>query len=125
MELGVLQTIAIDREHPESIDQNLLKEIIMMLTDIGMYEKNFENQFLIETNEYYANLSEEMMEALDVPGYLKFCEKRLEEEQKRCKLYLNSQTYKALNEAIEEKLLKKHMHKLLLNGFSSIMDADR
>ncbi|KAJ1689125.1 hypothetical protein LUZ63_013280 [Rhynchospora breviuscula] len=59
----------------------------------------------------------------DIPDYLKHVEKRLYNEDKRCKLYLEANTRKPLIAIAEKQLLEQHSSAILEKGFVMLIEA--
>ncbi|KAJ6419597.1 hypothetical protein OIU84_029665 [Salix udensis] len=96
-----------------------------MFTSLGIYAESFEIPFLECTSEFYAAEGMTYMQQSDVPDYLKHVESRLNEEQDRCKIYLDISTKKPLIATAERQLLERHISAILDKGFMMLMDGHR
>ncbi|KAJ6707764.1 CULLIN-4A [Salix viminalis] len=96
-----------------------------MFTSLGIYAESFEMPFLECTSEFYAAEGMTYMQQSDVPDYLKHVESRLNEEQDRCKIYLDISTKKPLIATAERQLLERHISAILDKGFMMLMDGHR
>ncbi|KAH0512276.1 Cullin-4B [Microtus ochrogaster] len=76
---GIL--LLIEREwNAEAIDRSLLQSLLIMLSDLQIYQDSFEQQFLEETNQLYAAEGQKLMQEREVPEYLHHVNNRLEED---------------------------------------------
>ena len=66
-----------------------------------------------------------MMGELDVPSYLLYVERRLDEEGERVEHYLDPQTRKALILQLDEQLLQTHAADLISKGLEALMADNR
>ncbi|CAB3403473.1 unnamed protein product [Caenorhabditis bovis] len=74
--------------------------------NLKVYRECFELKFLKATREFYIQeASEFLMHGRSVVDYMLIVEKRLEEEDVRCQMYLNSSTKKSLATCCEEVLI--------------------
>uniref|UniRef100_A0A6N2MLS6 Cullin family profile domain-containing protein n=1 Tax=Salix viminalis TaxID=40686 RepID=A0A6N2MLS6_SALVM len=95
------------------------------LSHSGFSVESFEIPFLECTSEFYAAEGMTYMQQSDVPDYLKHVESRLNEEQDRCKIYLDISTKKPLIATAERQLLERHISAILDKGFMMLMDGHR
>ncbi|ETO28877.1 hypothetical protein RFI_08250 [Reticulomyxa filosa] len=103
----LLQLIENER-NGEQIDQDLLKPIIQMAS-----------------TKYYENEGNNFVATMSIPDYLLHVRKRLKEEEKRVKNYLEAQTQRPITLLIEHEMIKKHVEDLLTKGFDSMMDESK
>jgi cullin 1 len=61
-------------------------------THIEVYREYFQKPFLLATEAYYHQESERFLTTNSISDYLKLAEKRLEEEERRVDLYMNTQS---------------------------------
>lgn len=66
---------------------------LIILIDLGIktthcYKKDFENDFFINTEEYYRQEAQKSIEQMSCSEYLKLVERRIKEEEDRCLNYL-------------------------------------
>ncbi|KAF5284860.1 hypothetical protein FQR65_LT13412 [Abscondita terminalis] len=78
---GLLMLIEKERQG-DAVDRTLLKSLLRMLTDLQIYQKAFEDKFLLATERLYASEGMRLMQEMEVPQYLAHVEKRLTEEMK-------------------------------------------
>ena len=79
---GVLGMFRADRRG-EAVDAALLKSVLRMLTDLGVYESVFLEPFLADARAVYAQEGASLAASLPVPDYLLHCEARLASELER------------------------------------------
>ncbi|KAG6423595.1 hypothetical protein SASPL_113996 [Salvia splendens] len=124
---GLLKMIESERLG-EAVDRTLLNHLLKMFTALGIYPESFEKPFLEGTSEFYAAEGVKYMQQADVPDYLKHVEIRLQEENERCLIYLDSSTRKPLVATAERQLLVRHVTAILDKvavGFMILMDGKR
>ncbi|KAJ6936659.1 hypothetical protein NC652_011382 [Populus alba x Populus x berolinensis] len=121
---GLLRMIERERLG-ETVNRKPLGHLLKMFTSLGIYAESFERPFLECTSEFYAAEGMTYMQQSDVPDYLKHVESRLNEEQDRCKIYLDSSTKKPLIAAAERQLLERHTSAILDKGFMMLMNGHR
>ncbi|CAK7350199.1 unnamed protein product [Dovyalis caffra] len=121
---GLLRMIERERLG-ETVDRKPLVHLLKMFTSLGIYAESFERPFLECTSEFYAAEGMKYMQQSDVPDYLKHVESRLNEEQDRCKIYLDASTKKPLIATAERQLLERHVSLILDKGFMMLMDGHR
>ena len=85
------------------------------------YYGDFETALYEETQKLYQEDSRNKLDTMDVPDYLKYVEKSLEEEEKRANSYLESSTVRPLLSVCEIKLIGDHLHSIASRGLSSMM----
>ena len=85
------------------------------------YYGDFETALYEETQKLYQEDSRNKLDAMEVPEYLKYVEKSLEEEEKRANSYLESSTVRPLLSVCEIKLIGDHLHSIASRGLSSMM----
>jgi hypothetical protein len=79
----VLAMIRADRAK-DGVDRALLKSMVRMLLDLGIYEATFLAPFLHDSELLYGQEGLDLCTSLSVPAYLLHCETRLTEEHDRC-----------------------------------------
>ncbi|XP_063244252.1 cullin-4A [Bacillus rossius redtenbacheri] len=121
---GLLMLIEKERQG-DAVDRTLLKSLLRMLSDLGIYTDAFEHRFLMATKMMYASESQRLMQELDVPEYLAHVDKRLQEENDRLLHYLDKQTRRPLVSAVEEKLVADHLTNILQKGLDALLDENR
>lgn len=121
---GLLMLIEKER-HGDAVDRALLKSLLRMLTDLQIYQKAFEEKFLIATERLYAAEGMRLMQELEVPEYLAHVDKRLVEENERILHYLDSSTKPRLIHTIEKQLLTEHITNILQKGLDGLLEQNR
>lgn len=101
--------------HGDIVDHSVLRSMTSMLSDLGLdvYKADFESSFLERTAEYYALESHEMIASCDCPSYLKYAQRRLEEEQQRVSAYMHPSTAARVAKTAEGQLLAYHINTLV------------
>ncbi|KAJ3379253.1 Cullin-4B [Lobulomyces angularis] len=125
---GVLNEILQERSG-NSIDRNLLENLVKMFLELGVYFNNFESQFLEESRLFYKEEGKKFIEELksgikDVSSYITHCQKRLKQENDICSQggYLDSSTKKNLLNVVEVELIKNYYEVLLNCGFKDLLN---
>jgi cullin-4 len=95
-----------------------------MLSSVRYYA-DFEVALFEETQKLYHDDSRNKLDTMEVPDYLKFVEKRLDEEEKRANSYLESSTVRPLLTVCEIKLIGDHLVSIASRGLSSMMLSKR
>ena len=119
---GLVEMIALERRGDQSVDRKILKSLVKMLLLLGLYSKHFEGEFLEETKSFYAKEGADKMRELSVLDYLVHCERRLEQEEEKCKEFLDALTNSPLMKIVEDCLLKRHLDEILDKGFNKFVD---
>lgn len=79
----VLNEISNDR-FGVAINKNVISAVLTILTDLGVYRKVFEKQFLIESKWYFQNEGRNIAEnRMNIKDYLQHVVKRIEDEESR------------------------------------------
>ncbi|KAK7475514.1 hypothetical protein BaRGS_00033270 [Batillaria attramentaria] len=116
----------IERERcGETVNRQLLKNLLRMLTDLQIYQEAFERKFLDATERLYSAEGQQLMQERDVPEYLCHVDKRLNEENERLLYYLDSSTKKPLVACVEKQLLEYHLTNILQKGLDQLLDENR
>lgn len=85
--------LLIDKERQgDTVDRSLLKSLLRMLSDLGIYQDAFETKFLAATERVYSAEGQRLMQEREVPEYLAHVDKRLNEESQRLLHYLDHST---------------------------------
>src|SRR4051794_25253775 len=109
----------------EMIDTILLKSLLRMYVDLNIYTLGFQEFFLHSTELYYHREGDRLINALEVPRYLKHVDKRLNEEGvERVLKYLDKSSWAPVVQVVEKELLDRWVSTLLEKGFDDLMDAD-
>lgn len=116
----------IERERcGETVNRQLLKSLLRMLTDLQIYQEAFEKKFLEATERLYSAEGQQLMQQRDVPEYLMHVDKRLNEENERLLHYLDNTTRKPLVSCVEKQLLEQHLTQILQKGLDQLLDENR
>ena len=86
---GLLSMIERERRG-ELIDRSLIQSLLRMLHDTQLYTEMFEETFLNRTDLWYLDESRQLIEELSITDYLKYVDRRLNEEKDRLKQYLGN-----------------------------------
>lgn len=121
---GLLFLVQRDRV-AEIVNRMLLKSLLKMFNNLGLYGDHFQQPFLDQTQQFYQEEGDKLMQELSVPAYLLRCEIRLGEEFERCQTYLDSSTRKPLIQVVEKQLISRHIALILEKGFNSLLDSHR
>ncbi|KAF5297248.1 hypothetical protein FQR65_LT10020 [Abscondita terminalis] len=121
---GLLMLIEKERQG-DAVDRTLLKSLLRMLTDLQIYQKAFEDKFLLATERLYASEGMRLMQEMEVPQYLAHVEKRLTEENERILHYLDNGTKPILIHTVEKQLLTEHISNILQKGLDSLLEENR
>ncbi|KAM7301695.1 cullin-4A [Ixodes scapularis] len=121
---GLLQLIEKERGG-DAVDRSLLKSLVRMLSDLGMYGEVFEGRFLEATERLYGEEAQRLLQEAEVPAYLQHVERRLAEEWERLLHYLDHSTKKPLISCVERQLLGQHLSLILQKGMDQLLDDNR
>ncbi|ORX91617.1 ubiquitin-protein ligase, cullin 4 [Basidiobolus meristosporus CBS 931.73] len=121
---GLLGLIEKERSG-ESINRAILKSLLRMFIDLGIYFSGFESAFLESTELFYRKESDTRAHGLEVSSYLLYVEQKLQEEKDRTLHYLDKETRKPLIELIERELIARPVSLLLEKGFDGLVANDQ
>jgi len=120
---GILALVHRERKG-DMVNRALLRNLLRMHTSLQIYPQ-FEGAFLEATETFYHEEGNAMMNQLDVPSYLLYVERRLEEEGERVGHYLDPQTRKPLIVKLDEQLLEMHAEAIISKGLETLMADNR
>ncbi|KHJ43802.1 cullin family protein [Trichuris suis] len=138
---AVLKLISSDRKG-EAVNTRLISDVVSCYIELSgisagpklcfdaqdegmrLYIENFENAFLAETEAFYSYEAEEVLRNNPVTEYLKRVEMRLNEEQRRCSMYLCSSTLVKLDQVLVDIFIARRMD-MLKSEFQSLLSSDR
>ncbi len=121
---GVLYLIDLER-NGESISHSLIKKMLRMLSNLGIYDQMFVPPFLDATVLFCSMESSKKIEENNIAAYLKHVELKLLLEGERVVNYLELSTKKPLINVVEQQYLVKHVNSILSKGFDILMDETR
>ncbi|ORX90832.1 Cullin-domain-containing protein, partial [Basidiobolus meristosporus CBS 931.73] len=123
---GILNAIEKERFLSTWINSmpQVLKSLLRMYSDLGIYLNGFERPFLEATTLIYRGAASERIANMEIQDYLLYVEERLLKEKERCLLYLDEKTRRPLIELVEHELVKKHAKALLEKGFESLVNTN-
>lgn len=107
------------------IEKGLVKELLGMMSSLSLYKTIFEHRFLEETQRLYKTESQRLVSEQDVPEYLRYVNRIIEEETNRSLYYLESCTQAPLIKTVEEELIAAHLPSLLNKGLDQLLDDER
>ena len=84
---GLLALIESERSG-DQVERMLLRSLLRMLHDLGMYVELFELEFLRATKQFYAAEAATQLQTMDTPSYLQLVQTRLHQEEQRIAHYL-------------------------------------
>eukprot|EP01025_Chloroclados_australasicus_P025868 TRINITY_DN25752_c0_g1_i2.p1 TRINITY_DN25752_c0_g1~~TRINITY_DN25752_c0_g1_i2.p1 ORF type:complete len:745 (-),score=82.84 TRINITY_DN25752_c0_g1_i2:248-2482(-) len=117
---GILQLIQKER-NGEQVPQALLRSLVKMFTNLGIYDSALEVHMLESARTFYRGEGDSLVNSMNVSDFLRHVENRLKQESMRCEQYLEETTKRKLIAVVEQELLAKHMDHLLEKGFAQMM----
>jgi len=120
---GILSQIECER-NGETIQRSLIQTLTRMLSSLEIYATSFEGSFLEQTRSFYHQEGLKRIDSDPVPIYIKFVEKRIQEEQERISFYLEFSTSDALLRIVHNQLVLRHAESILEKGFEDMMKAN-
>lgn len=109
----------------EVVNTRVLKSVLYMFSAIGTYQEVFEEPFLDATDEYYAIESKRCISEMDIPRYLKYAERRMQEEIALSKENFAERTLHLLVAKIEKRIVADHVDTILEKGFQTMCEEKR
>lgn len=125
--LGICDLINNDRlDMDEDFDSALLRDSIMMLHIMDLYQTGFEPVFLQSSRLFFEELDSKSWVSFDLKTYILSCVRLLDNESARCNNYnFDSGTKRALLTAAQATLLKRRSARLLSSvGIAKLLEAD-
>jgi len=124
--LGMCDLVNKDRLSTEDFDSALLRESVMMLHIMDLYQTGFEPVFLQSSRLFFEELDSKSWVSFDLKTYILSCVRLLEKESARCDTYnFDSGTKRALLTAAQAILLKQRSARLLDSvGIAKLLEAD-
>ena len=116
----------ITEERVKDMDYSFnLKTLLSMCQELDLYKSYFEPQFLDQTSEFFSVESRQLIQELSVAEYITHVEKRLDQEEKRSMLYLETNTRKLSVQLTENRLISEHSQTIIDKGFRELVDQHR
>jgi cullin-4 len=117
---------AIDAERQGlSVDREMIRRILRMLTSIGSYVHRFEFPLLSESKRFFLSEGQNLIEKLEPASFLLHVERRLKEASEMVLRYLEISTRNPLFTVIEDNLLTPHVNQLVDRGFCAMLEGDK
>jgi cullin-4 len=90
-----------------------------------LYQTIFEVEFIKASENLFSVEGESLLQQLEVPEYLKYVEKRFNEENNRLLHYLHQSTRPLIISCLEKHLIGDHVNTILQKGFDIMLDEMR
>ncbi|VDK49594.1 unnamed protein product [Anisakis simplex] len=121
---GIMKLIETERGGAQ-IDRQLVRSLLRMMSNLGIYQTVFERRFLSLTTTLYETEGRNLSRDLEVPAYLRHVKRRLEEESSRVDHYLDASTRKELMAVTDKCLIVNHMETFIDKGVESMLSANQ
>ncbi|KAJ3333629.1 Cullin-4 [Blyttiomyces sp. JEL0837] len=133
---GLLDLIERER-NGDQVSKELIRTLLQMLVDLGIYHVTFEAPFLERSERYYKAESQQMIAEMaegssgtSVARFTAHVEARLVQERERCGVasgngYLSISTRKGLVAVVERELIRQNGKLLLDKVFDEMMQHNR
>ncbi|OJT11444.1 Cullin-3 [Trametes pubescens] len=133
---AILTLIQIER-NGYTINRSSVKgcvDVFLQLTDLGsrdaisLYRRDVEPAVLKESETFYKNEGERLLESCDAPEYLRRAEARFQEEESRTHHILSTLTSLPLQRILEKNLVSPHLWTVVNmpnSGLDAMIDSDR
>ena len=109
----ILDMIRIERTG-QTVDELFLQSNIRMLMDLNLYHSAFEQQLLIQTQQFYDQEGDRLLESINIFDYLEHVSTRVHQESiLRVKSYFDKSTKSQLQSIVEKELLTKRVESIL------------
>jgi cullin-4 len=113
----------IERERRGGVmERVLIKDTLGMLSSLSLYRLLFEPKFFDETRHLYMVESQNNITNLDVPSYLVYVKRIINEESDRAVMYLEKITHMPLIAIVEKELIANHLTTILTKGLDHLLD---
>jgi len=125
----LLTQVSIERQG-ELIEAHWIKNVCQMLVQLGIdkrsvYEEIFEQPFLEQSAEFYKSESQRYLNENDASTYIREVERRIDEESKRARRYLDSETEPKIVHVVEQELITNHMTRIVEMENSGVVNMLR
>eukprot|EP01127_Copromyxa_protea_P020813 TRINITY_DN69_c0_g1_i1.p1 TRINITY_DN69_c0_g1~~TRINITY_DN69_c0_g1_i1.p1 ORF type:complete len:780 (+),score=218.89 TRINITY_DN69_c0_g1_i1:72-2411(+) len=117
----------------EKVDKTLLSNMVQAYIKIGVppvdnpvnfYKKEFQEQFIKDTKEYYIKESDSFIQSNSISAYMQKAEGRIIQEEALSQTYLHPSTKPDLTRACEEVLIERH-NQQLQDEFQKMLRDDK
>lgn len=122
--VGLLAAVEADRMNAP-FDEYSTKRLVRMLVSLGLYHSKFEVPFLIDTERFFLNEGQLMIQSCDPADFLSHAEGRIAGAVEMVNSYLDISTKSALLNTIESTLLNPHVTTLIEKGLCPLLEANR
>lgn len=110
---NILHLIKLERMG-EKVDEQFLQLNIRMLMDLNLYQSAFEQQLLSETQLFYSDEGDRLVESINIFDYLEHISTRVHQESiLRVKSYFDKSSKSYLQSIVEKELLTKRVEHIL------------
>lgn len=123
--------LGLEQEDPFRNNQNRQQQMAFQQQNTAAEESNlkvykdlFESKFLEALEEFYKKESQNFLNENSVIEYMKFSEKRLDQEKKRVESFLHKSSMSLVMNACTKALVKTHL-KIIHKEFRSLLEQDR
>ncbi|KAI7898057.1 Cullin family-domain-containing protein [Cokeromyces recurvatus] len=107
------------------VDEAFLQLNTRMLMDLSLYHSSFEQQFLVQTQYFYEEEGNRLLNSIDIFDYLEHVSIRVHQESIiRIKSYLDKSTKSQLQLVVENELLTKRVNDILMKCFKYFQNID-
>lgn len=131
--LQALLTLVTAERDGEKVDKTLLSNMVQAYIKIGVppvdnpvnyYKKEFQEQFIKDTKEYYIKESDAFIQSNSISAYMQKAEQRIIQEESLAQTYLHPSTKPDLTRACEEVLIERH-NQQLQDEFQKMLRDDK
>ncbi|KAI0243843.1 Cullin-4A [Massospora cicadina] len=105
----------------ELVDREAVQNLLRMIHDLGLYDKEFEVQLLTQAEAYYHTQAEGLLPQLDLERHVAYIEQKISQEQDRVNCYLARTTGRPLLHMVYQELLVAPAPTLLTKGFTDAL----
>lgn len=110
----------------EVVDAALLRSVLCMLRDLGVYMQRFHAPCLAGADSAYTARGQELAEGgVPVASALTQAEGRLAEEEARAREFLGSETLEPMLAVVKQRLLEEHMQTYISRGLGDLLEQQR
>ncbi|KAM0814642.1 hypothetical protein AB5N19_00432 [Seiridium cardinale] len=133
----IIDHINMEREG-DAVDKSLLRSCVGMLEslhqsddeleDEKLYITDFEPVYLQKSREFYKAECDRLLAEADARAWLRYTQRRLQEEQGRCMTTVSAMTKDRIAKVLDEELITSHLDEFMNlegSGFRAMIDNDR